>query len=182
MATNSRKRRSPAAKSGIADETESNIVEIINIDQKQKDERSRGEKISVAITRFSGSMAFVMLNTAWFVGWIVLNVLLGDTAFDPYPFTFLTFVVSLEAIFLSTFILVTQNHEALVTERRNHLDLQVNLLAERENTKILELLQQMAAKLDIKVKGKNLDAMLHDVKPAKLVEQIRDAAENINGK
>jgi hypothetical protein len=63
--------------------------------------------------------------------------------FDPYPFQFLTFVVSLEAIFLSTFILISQNRQNRISELRNHLDLQINLLSEQENSKVLAMLEAL---------------------------------------
>src|SRR5436190_16695636 len=91
---------------------------------------------------------------------------------DPYPFTFLTFIVSLEAIFLSTFILISQNHETRLTERRNHLDLQINMLAEQENTKILELLQLIADRMGIRVDDPETEALAEPVEPERLVEQI----------
>jgi uncharacterized membrane protein len=69
--------------------------------------------------------------------------------FDPFPFTFLTFVVSLEAIFLSIFVLISQSHMIRQTERRNHLDLQINLLAEQESTHALQLLHAIAAHLEV---------------------------------
>ena len=73
-----------------------------------------------------------------------INDLPGVPHFDPFPFTFLTLVVSLEAIFLSAFILISQNHETRLSERRNQLDLQINLLTEQENTKMLKLLEPNA--------------------------------------
>ena len=78
------------------------------------------------------------MHVVWFAGWILANGLPGIKHFDPFPFTFLTLVVSLEAIFLSTFILISQNHETLLSERRNQLDLQINLLREQENTENVE--------------------------------------------
>jgi len=79
-------------------------------------------------------MRFVYIHLIWFGTWIAWNVPWVPTAwqFDPYPFTFFTFVVPLEAIFLSTFILIRENHEELLARRRNHLDLQINLLSEQE--------------------------------------------------
>ena len=85
------------------------------------------------IANFCGSMTFVWIHVGWFGGWIVINAA-TRFQFDPFPFTFLTLVVSLEAIFLSTFILISQNQETRMTERRNHLDLQINMLAEKEDT------------------------------------------------
>src|SRR5262245_45669196 len=74
-------------------------------------------------------------------------------AFDPYPFTFLTMVVSLEAIFLSIFVLISQNRMAHQADRRAHLDLQINLLAEQENTMMLRMLEQLCERQGIKTES-----------------------------
>jgi uncharacterized membrane protein len=85
-----------------------------------------------AITRFAGSMAFVYLHVAWFTAWIVVNsgLLPGVGAFDEFPFGLLTLVVSLEAIFLSTFVMISQNREAARSDIRAQLDFETNLRAE----------------------------------------------------
>src|SRR4029079_5842946 len=103
------------------------------------------------IARFCGSMTFVWVHVAWFGAWILINALPGLPHLDPFPFTFLTLVVSLEAIFLSTFILISQNHDTRISERRNHLDLQLNLLSEQENTQMIRMLRAIAEKLGVEV-------------------------------
>jgi uncharacterized membrane protein len=81
-------------------------------------------------------------------GWIIINIIPGVGHFDPFPFTFLTLVVLPRSdFFLSTFILISQNHETRLSERRNQLDLQINLLTEQENTKMLTLLACIAKKV-----------------------------------
>jgi uncharacterized membrane protein len=99
-----------------------------------------------SITAFAGSMRFVRLHITWFALWIAVNVgLLGITReFDPYPFGLLTLVVSLEAIFLSTFVLITQNRQAEASEIRSDLDYRTNVIAERENDVIMRVLQRIA--------------------------------------
>ncbi|MCM5679552.1 DUF1003 domain-containing protein [Schlegelella sp. S2-27] len=77
-------------------------------------------------------MPFIWLHAFAFAAWITLNVWPGADHPDPYPFIFLTLMVSLEAIFLSTLVLISQNDDARVAERRNALDLQINLLSEQE--------------------------------------------------
>jgi uncharacterized membrane protein len=121
-------------------------------------------------------MTFVYVHIAWFGFWIIFNDV-PSVAFDPYPYTFLTLVVSLEAIFLSTFILISQNHDTQLSERRNHLDLQINMLAEQENTKMLELLQAIAAKVGVDP-DPGVDVLLEPINPKKLVKQIVKAAED----
>ena len=96
----------------------------------------------------------------------------------PIPFTFLTFVVSLEAIFLSTFILISQNHEELLARRRNHLDLQINLLSEQENSQILKMLANIESRLEIQ-HDEDEEALQQCVKPEELVSQIENVIEHV---
>ena len=104
--------------------------------------------MSDAIAKVAGSAAFVAFHAVLFTVWITLNVGLVPSVpiFDPYPFSFLTLVVSLEAIFLSIFVLMSQNRAARLGDRRAHLDLQVDLLAERELTAMLHMLRALCAK------------------------------------
>ena len=159
-----------SAAQAIEQEIESNVRKISEIEEVHRAGRTAGERVAEVIARFCGSMPFVYLHVAWFVAWIVLNT--AFDLFDPFPFTFLTLVVSLEAIFLSTFILITQNQETRLTERRNHLDLQINMLAEQESTKTLELLQLIAEKVGVECDDPQTQALVEAVEPDKLVEQI----------
>ena len=92
------------------------------------------QKVADWIAWFSGSMPFLMINGGWFVIWIVLNTLVlgGAAAFDPYPFGLLTMIVSLEAIFLSCFVLVSQNRQAEKDRVRADIEYEVNIKAELE--------------------------------------------------
>lgn len=153
---------------------ESNISKVVGIEAAQRENRTLGEKVSEAIAVFCGSMIFVYVHVIWFGGWIVINSI-PRFQFDPFPYTFLTLVVSLEAIFLSTFILISQNHETKLTERRNHLDLQINMLAEQENTKMLELMTAIAEKVGVDCQDDSMQALLEPMEPEKLVEQIMTA-------
>jgi len=94
--------------------------------------RSNQDRAADAITRFAGSMSFVYLHVGWFAVWIVLNAGLVGSAlvFDDFPFGLLTMIVSLEAIFLSTFVMISQNREAMRAEVRANLDFETNLTAE----------------------------------------------------
>lgn len=158
------------------DEALHNIAKIVEIEKAQRAQRTYGERISEGIAAFAGSMFFVYIHVVWFSVWIIVNLLMRRP-FDPFPFTFLTLVVSLEAIFLSTFILISQNHESKLTDRRNHLDLQVNMLAEQENTKMLELLKAVAEKLGVDCDDPAFDSLMQPVEPEKLVEEILKASD-----
>lgn len=158
-------------------ETRSNILKITEIEKSQKARRTVGEKVSEYIAAFCGSMTFVYVHIVWFTAWILVNSVFTAAPFDPFPYTFLTLVVSLEAIFLSTFILISQNHEAQMTDRRNHLDLQINMLAEKESTKTLDLLQRIAAKVGVSNDDPETSALLEPMDPQRVVEQIMAAAD-----
>jgi uncharacterized membrane protein len=129
-----------------------NIAAVSQMQRQATEARTLQGKIADHITDFSGSMAFVYIHGVWFGLWILLNLGLIHiprvTEFDPFPFGLLTMIVSLEAIFLSTFVLISQNRLAYASERRAELDLQVNLLAEQKATKVLEMLDEIAKQLD----------------------------------
>jgi uncharacterized membrane protein len=128
-----------------------NVRTIVALEEKALHNRSLVNRASDAITHFSGTIAFVILHALWFTLWIAANLgwIPHVVAFDPYPFNFLTLIVSLEAIFLSTFVLMSQNQMSYQADRRSQLDLQINLLAEQETTAILQLLQRICRHLGV---------------------------------
>jgi len=114
--------------------------------------RARGlqERLADTITTFSGRMVFVYVHIIWFGLWILLNTgRLGIPPFDPFPYGLLTMIVSLEAIFLSTFVLISQNRLSEEAEGRANLSLQIGLLTEHETTRILQMLDSIQDKLGI---------------------------------
>lgn len=164
---------------GSAEElTRRNVNAILKMEEAAKEMRTRSDLVAEAIARFCGSMTFVWVHVIWFGGWIVLNLMPGIKHIDPFPFTFLTLVVSLEAIFLSTFILISQNHDTRISERRNHLDLQINLLSEQENTTMLTMLQAIADKVGADLShDPKVEELRQETQPEKLAEQIEESEE-----
>jgi uncharacterized membrane protein len=129
---------------------EQNIHTIINSRRTAADQRTTEERLADAITDFSGRMYFVYFHIVWFAVWIFINLgYLGIQPFDPYPFGLLTMVVSLEAIFLATFVLISQNRLSAEADRRADLDLQIGLLTEYELTRVLVMLDQIQDKMGI---------------------------------
>ena len=129
---------------------ERNIRTIIHLRTKAARERGLQHRIADVITAFSGRMIFVYVHIVWFGIWILLNTgRLGVPAFDPFPYGLLTMIVSLEAIFLSTFVLISQNRLGAETERRADLDLHIGLLTEHELTRVLQMLDIIQDKLGI---------------------------------
>jgi uncharacterized membrane protein len=127
--------------------TYQNVQEIAGIEREALRRRSTAERLGDLIATQAGRMWFILLHAIWFLLWIGLNTGWGSRAgrFDPYPFSLLTMVVSLESIFLSLFILMSQNRSARQADQRSHLDLQINLLSEHENTKMLKMLQALCS-------------------------------------
>lgn len=129
---------------------ERNIRTMIRLRLTASRERSLQNRIADVVTAFSGSMAFIHLHIAWFAIWILLNTgRFGVAPFDPFPYGLLTMVVSLEAIFLSTLVLITQNRMSEEVEHRADLDLHIGLLTEHELTRALQMLGAIQNKLGI---------------------------------
>jgi uncharacterized membrane protein len=158
--------------------TQRNVEVVRKLEEAANQERTTSDRIAKVIANFCGSMRFVWVHVVWFAGWIVLNLVPGVNHFDPFPFTFLTLIVSLEAIFLSTFILISQNHDTRISERRNHLDLQINLLSEQENTKMLMMLQAIAQKVGAEIEeDQDMTVLAQDTELEKVVEIIEQQEE-----
>ena len=129
---------------------ERNIRTIIDLRHKAANRRNLEDRVSDIITDVSGRMIFVYFHAVWFGLWIILNTgLLGFKAFDPFPYGLLTMIVSLEAIFLSTFVLISQNRMNALAESRADLDLHIGLLSEHETTRVLQMLDAIQTKLGI---------------------------------
>jgi uncharacterized membrane protein len=128
-----------------------NVGRIAKLEAEQIEARSVTERIAGLVTRAAGTASFAMIHLVWFAGWIVVNggLIRRIKPFDPFPFSLLTMIVSLEAIFLSIWILISQNHMSRQADRREHLDLQVNLLAEQESTATLCLVARIAEHVGI---------------------------------
>jgi uncharacterized membrane protein len=127
-----------------------NIRKIINVRQKSVRNQSFQDRLANAMTAYSGSMLFFYVHIVWFSVWFLLNTgHLGIQPFDPYPYGFLTMVVSLEAIFLATFVLISQNLLAKETARITDLSLHTGLLTEHELTRVLQMLRAIQHKIGI---------------------------------
>ena len=138
----------PAATSPSA---QANINTVVGLEEESRQKRTTADRISDLIANFVGSMPFVVLHLVWFGTWVAVNTgwLSGKLRFDPYPFALLCMLVSLEGVLLSTFVLIKQNRMSQRADQRAHLDLQVNLLSEKEITKILQLQRLICARLEI---------------------------------
>ena len=162
-----------ATEGSVTDLMQRNVEVVQKLEEAARQERTTSDRIATIIANFCGSMKFVWVHVIWFSGWIGFNLFPGVTHIDPFPFTFLTLVVSLEAIFLSTFILISQNHDTRISERRNQLDLQINLLSEQENTKMITILQAIAQKVGAEIEDREMALLAQDTELEKVVEHIQ---------
>lgn len=153
------------------EQTEKNIRAIYEREKCEQAKIPNSHKIAHAIANFVGTITFAVLNALFFFLWITLNLWLWK--FDPYPFTLLITIVSLEAIFLSIIVLISQNELTQQQDRRNNLDLQVNLLSEQESTEIIRVMILMARKLKVPEEElKMLNMMAEDTSPEEVLQKI----------
>jgi uncharacterized membrane protein len=162
---------------------ERNIRTITRLRLQTARERHVQDRLADAITSLSGSMLFVYLHILWFGAWLLVNTgYMGLKPFDPFPYGLLTMIVSLEAIFLATFVLISQNRFSDAADRRAELDLQIGLLAEHEITRVLQMLDAIQAKLGIE---NDVDSELADLemetKPEDVLAEIDRVHRRVKG-
>ena len=140
-------RKSTGPESAVED----NIRAVVEMDHDFERKRTVVDRVADAIGTFSGSMWFVAIHVVWFTAWFLINTgaLPVVPKFDPFPFILLAMIVSVEGVLLSTFVLMKQNRMQQRSDVRHQLDLQINLLAEKEVTKALQLLRAMAKKMEL---------------------------------
>ena len=153
--------------------------------QRMQDRRAQeesraaiSERVADAITAFAGSMTFVMIHAVAYGTWIGINLGLvpGIKAFDP-SFVVLAMEASVEAIFLSTFVLISQNRMMGAAAKQSDLDLQINLLAEHELTRLVSLVDAMARKMGVDaVPAEELAEIKQDVSPEAVLDGLENAA------
>lgn len=128
-----------------------NIDAVVRLEQEFLEQRTAADRISDVIVSYAGTMTVFLLHIAAFIAWIVLNsgVVPGVRPWDPFPFILLTMFVSMEGVILALFVLMKQNRMSRRADERDHLHLQINLLAEKEVTKLLQMQQAVCEKLGI---------------------------------
>jgi uncharacterized membrane protein len=150
--------------------------------QRRRREEEKGAKLEArlaeAITRFTGSMRFVYLHLAIYGFWIVANLgwVPGVPRWDP-TFVVLAMIASVEAIFLSTFVLISQNRMATAADKRADLDLQINLLAEHEVTKLVHMVSEISRHLGLHhLESEHVEELKRDVAPEAVLDAIEQTA------
>jgi uncharacterized membrane protein len=150
-----------------------NIERLSERAERQAKGAPLGDRLADGITRFAGSMRFVALHALLFGGWIVWNLgwIPGLEPFDP-TFVVLAMEASVEAIVLSTFVLISQNRMAAAADRRGDLDLHISLLAEHELTRLAGMIERIAEKV-----GVSSDPEIEEIKRDVSPEQVLDALD-----
>lgn len=154
-----------------------NVEEIARLERDQQEELSLGSRISAAITRVAGTFGSALTHAIGFTTWMLWNSF-GPQAlrFDPYPFGFLTMFVSMEGVILAIFVLIVQNRMSAQSDQRDHLNLQVDLLAEQEMTVVLRLLSRIADRLGIEADDKEraeASGLMQPTNIYELMEELR---------
>jgi len=154
-----------------------NIEMIARMEEGYDQQRSFSDILADRIGDFSGSMRFVVLHIVFYGGWILVNlgVLKLAPRFDPFPFMLLSVLVGVEAIFLSTFVLMKQKRMSQRADDRAHLDLQVNLLAEREMTLVLQMLEGISRKLGMPATVGELKELVEETSVEAMAEELQKA-------
>jgi uncharacterized membrane protein len=155
----------------LAGVVERNVRALLARRHQLEQQKSFDQRIADAITRFTGSMRFVYIHALVYSAWIIINLPAMPTPkFDP-SFVILAMAASVEAIFLTTFVLMTQNRMSGEAERRAELDLQISLLAEHEVTRLIRLVKAIGEKLDIEAtKDPELPELQQDVAPERVLD------------
>ena len=164
----------PPGPENLAGSLKRNIESLHERRRQEAADATRQERLAEAITSFAGSMSFVYLHLVIYAAWIVLNLGLIPSVpkFDP-SFVILATEASVEAIFLSTFVLISQNRTAAASDKRADLDLHINLLTEHELTKLSEVVLAIAARLDVRVGDTaDMQEIQKDVAPEAVLDEL----------
>jgi uncharacterized membrane protein len=159
-----------------------NVETIAQLEQQLVAQQSRTERWGSGVAHFFGSSRFVVAQIFFVVAWIVLNT--GTTAwlrpFDPYPFPFLSLIVGMEFIFLTTFVLINQKHQMRRAEQWSHLHLQLSMLTEQEVTKNIKMLHMICQelKLGMPTRDEEVSELSQDTEITALVDEIEKARDN----
>jgi uncharacterized membrane protein len=158
--------------------TQSHIDSMAKQEQEFLEKRTLSERAGDAVAALAGSLIFVMIHILLVLTWVLLNVegVRGIPRFDPYPFSLLGVIVSVEAVVLSSFILMRQNRMSKRAERRDHLNLQVDLISEKEITKLLQMVRAICQSMGLKQIAD--DQELREFSQATSVEKLTQRLED----
>jgi uncharacterized membrane protein len=157
-----------------------NLKAVATMEQAALERRSRTARISDAITTIAGSDLSLLLHLAWFAAWVWVNSRLSPwPPFDPFPYNILSSVTGIEAIFLALFVLASQNRLTRQADKRAHLELQINLLAEREMTVVLRMLKELCEHFSVTntARSEEFRAVIKETDVQELAERVNEELE-----
>ena len=157
------------------------VAELKEIEERQLARESWQERAADQITALTGSGPFVLFNAVWFSVWIALNLPGMPTEFDPFPFSFLTMAVSLEAIFLSVFVLISANAQSKRADHRARVDMEINVMTEREVTKVIRLIAELTQHLGLpESDDPELREMMKKVRVGRVAEAVEAVEDSVS--
>lgn len=160
----------------IKDITKCNVEVIAQIEAAFDQQRNFGDRVADFVATWVGSWTFLIIQSLLLVAWMALNIVGWRQHWDPYPFILLNLVLSFQSAFATPIILMSQNRQGRLNDRRNRLDLQINLLAEQENTEQLRLLRLLCTKAGIGLDGP-VNALEEPTRPDEIARQIGESAD-----
>ena len=165
----------------VAATAKRNVETIAQLEQQLVAHQSRTERWGGGVAGFFGSIRFVVAQVLFVAAWIVLNAkrIAGLQPFDPYPFPFLSLLVGLEFIFLTTGVLTNQKHQMRRSEQWSHLHLQLSMLTEQEVTENLKMLHMICQRLELEMRSRDQEVseLSQNTEITALVDEIQKARE-----
>jgi uncharacterized membrane protein len=163
----------------IEELTQRNVAIIAEMERQASEVSTRGEHIADWLAQLVGSWWFLLGQTVILFLWIILNLTAWFNRWDPYPFILLNLALSFQAAYTAPILMISHNRQGKVIERRNHLDLQINLLAEQETTEILRLLRLLCKHTGVRLEQEGNGQVLQEpTEPARILKQIEEEIED----
>jgi len=158
----------------VAELTERNVQTIAEMERAAHQHRTFGQRVADGFAAGVGSWTFIIIQSVLLVGWIIVNAMLPERVrWDPYPFILLNLGLSFQAAYASPIIMMSQNRQARLADRRHKLDLQINLLAEQEATEVLRLLRRLCEHHKLPLDHEpDEKALEQKTKPEQVIKQI----------
>jgi uncharacterized membrane protein len=163
----------------IEELTQRNVAIIAKMVKANAELRTKGDRLADKLAAWLGSWTFLLGQSVILVLWVALNIWVWIKHWDPYPFILLNLLLSFQSAYAAPILMISQNRQAKLSERRNHLDLQINMLAEQETTEVLRLLRLLCEHTGVSLEkeGRGL-AFEQETRPADIVRQIRGDIED----
>jgi uncharacterized membrane protein len=163
----------------IEELTRRNVAIVAEMEQAAAQVRTRGDRVAERLAAWVGSWTFLIGQAVILVAWMAVNITAYIRHWDPYPFVLLNLALSFQSAFAAPILMISQNRQGKLSERRNHLDLQINMLAEQETTEILRLLRLLCERSGVAIgKGEDGRALEEETQHAEILRQIKGEIEN----